>query len=84
MTTQMTYEEYMGYASQIGTLEHLLETLPEDRTIERMGFESRLRRIENRLRGVPVPPQPKKLAVSFTEGPWTATAASMPTSAPRR
>ena len=29
MTTQMTYDEYMSYASEIGALERLLERTPE-------------------------------------------------------
>lgn len=65
MTSNMTYEEYMSYASEIGTLERLLERTPEHRTIQRIGFQSRLVRIRQKIEGVPVPPRPKRLAAAF-------------------
>ena len=66
MSTEMTYHEYMSYASEIGTLEHLVSNLPDERAIERIGLQSRLNRIQDRLHGVKVPPFPKKLSVSFS------------------
>ena len=72
MSTEMTYDEYNWNASQIGTLQYLLEGLPEERAIERIGLQSRLNRIRERLDGVSVPPRPKKLAVSFHGAPVQA------------
>ena len=69
MTTQMTYNEYMWYRSEIHTLERLLERLAEDRVVLRIGYENRLRRARQRLEGVTPPPRPKKMEVTFTGGP---------------
>ena len=69
MTTDMTYNEYMSYASEIGTLEHILEGMPEDMRIERIGLQSRLNRVRNRLEGVPVPPRPRQFAATFGGAP---------------
>ena len=69
MATNITYAEYMYDASQIGTLEHLLQGIPDSRAIERIGLQSRLDRIRKRLDGVPVPPRPKQLYVSFNGQP---------------
>ena len=69
MSTQITYVEYMSYAAEINTLKRLLEGLPEERAIERIGFENRLRKAQQKIEGVPIPPLPKKLLVSFTGEP---------------
>ena len=69
MSTDMTYDEYMSDSSEIGTLEHLLQGIPDERAVERIGLQSRLNRIRRRLEGVPVPPRPKKLSVSFDGRP---------------
>ena len=69
MTTNITYAQYMSDASEIGTLEHLLRGIPDSRAIERVGLQSRLDRIRKRLDGVPVPPRPKQLYVSFNGQP---------------
>lgn len=65
MTTDMNYDEYMSYASEIGTLERLLARTPEHRTIQRIGFQDRLERIRQKIEGVPVPPRPRRLAATF-------------------
>ena len=69
MTTQMNYNEYMWYRSEIYTLERILSRLPEDRVILRIGYEDRLQRARQRLEGVDPPPRPKKMEVSFTGEP---------------
>ena len=69
MTTQMTYNEYMWYRSEIHTLERLLGRLAEDRVVLRIGYENRLRRARQRLEGVAPPPRPKKMEVTFNGGP---------------
>ena len=69
MTTQMTYNEYMWYRSEIHTLERLLERLAEDRVVLRIGYENRLRRARQRLEGVAPPPRPKKMEFTFTGEP---------------
>ena len=65
----MTYVEYMSYAAEINTLKRLMEGLPEERAIERIGFQNRLRKAQQKIESVPVPPRPKKLSVSFTGEP---------------
>ena len=65
MTTNMTYDEYMSYASEIGALERLLERTPEHRRIMRIGFQGRLDLVRQKIDGVPVPPRPKELAATF-------------------
>ena len=69
MTTQMTYNEYMWYRSEIHTLERLLGRLSEDRVVLRIGYEERLQRARQKLEGVVPPPRPKKMEVTFTGEP---------------
>ncbi len=71
MTTEMNYNEYMWYRSEIHTLERLLSRLGEDqdRVVMRIGFEERLQRARQKLEGVTQPPRPKKMEVSFTGEP---------------
>ena len=69
MTTQMNYNEYAWYRSEIHTLERLLGRLAEDRVILRIGYEDRLQRARQKLEGVVPPPRPKKMEVSFTGEP---------------
>ena len=61
----MRYEEYAGYASEITQLEALLDGMPEERFIERMGLEHRLSVAKERIAGVPVPEVPQKVYVTF-------------------
>ena len=67
--TGMTYEEYVEIASEIPTLERILRDLPDYRDVERMGMEVRLRRARAKLEGVPVPPRPNTIHVSFQGEP---------------
>ena len=69
MSTQMTYIEYMSYSAEINTLKRLLDGLPVERASERYGFEYRLERAQKMIEGVPVPPLPKRLSVSFSGEP---------------
>ena len=72
MTTQMNYNEYMWYRSEIHTLERMLSRIPEedqDRVVMQIGFEERLQRARQKLEGVVPPPRPKKMEVSFTGEP---------------
>lgn len=39
----MNYEEYISFASEIKELEALLDEIPEENAIERMGLEARLK-----------------------------------------
>ena len=50
----MCPDEYDSYASEIGTLQQLLEGVTDDRVIERLALEARLRRLRERIKGVPV------------------------------
>ena len=65
----MRQDEYDSYASEIGTLQRLLEGITEDRAIERRSLETRLRRLRERIRDVAVAPTPKRVAVTFTGKP---------------
>ena len=56
----MRYEEYIFIRSDINTLRGLLDRMPEDRDVERIGLESRLRKQEAKLEGV-TPPEPPRL-----------------------
>ena len=67
MTTQMTYDEYTWCASEISSIEYLLQGIPDERAVERIGLESRLRRLRSRIEGVPLPPRNQNLEV-FLEG----------------
>ena len=69
MTSQMTFNEYMWYRSEIYTLERLLSRLAEDRVVLRIGYEERLQRARQRLEGVAPPPRPKKMEVTLTGEP---------------
>ena len=69
MTTEMTYNEYVWYRSEIYTLELLLNRLAEDKVILRIGYEERLQRARQKLEGIVPPPWPKKMEVSFTGEP---------------
>ena len=69
MTTQMTYNEYTWYRSEIYTLERLLNRLAGDHVVLRIGYEERLQRARQKLEGVVPPPRPKKLELSFTGEP---------------
>ena len=69
----MTHDQYISDASEVGTLEYLLRGVPDERAIERIGLQSRLDRIRRRLEGVPIPPQPKELYISFDGKPVVAS-----------
>lgn len=69
MTSQMNYNEYIWYRSEIHTLERLLSRLSEDRVVLRIGYEERLQRAWQKLEGVVPPPRPKKMEVTFTGEP---------------
>ena len=69
MSTQMSHAEYMSYRAEITTLKRLLEQLPEERAIERYGFEYRLERAQQKIEGVPIPPRPRRWLTSFRGEP---------------
>ena len=67
----MKFEDYGFYAAEINFLEDLLSRYPQDeeRVIERMGLESRLKRAKERIAGVERPPAPKKAFLRFCGAP---------------
>ena len=65
----MRQEEYDSYASEIGTLQRLLEGVTDDRAIERRSLEKRLERLREKIRDVAVDPRPKKVVVTFAGKP---------------
>lgn len=65
----MRYEEYAYHASEITQLERLLEKMPEEMTVERLGIEQQLSRARERIEGVPIPPVPQKVHVTFRGKP---------------
>ena len=65
----MKYEDYTYHASEITQLERLLEKMPEEMTVERLGIEHALSRARGRIEGVPIPPVPQKVHVTFRGKP---------------
>ena len=63
----MDYEEYQFIRADIGTLENLLERMPEDHEIERISLEGRLKKQRAKLEGVTPPPRPIEFTV-FLKG----------------
>ncbi len=56
----MRYDEYKFIKADINTLENMLEKMPEDRVVERIGFESRLKKMQAKLEGF-TPSEPPML-----------------------
>ncbi|MEP2774429.1 MAG: hypothetical protein ABJQ29_15625 [Luteolibacter sp.] len=65
----MTYEEYVFLSSEVAELEAILAEIPEDRVIDRMGFEARLRTAKNALSGINPARLPKKARLTFRGNP---------------
>ena len=65
----MRYEDYAYHASEITQLERLLEKMPEEMTVERLGIEYQLSQTKERIEGVPIPPVPQKVHVMFRGKP---------------
>ena len=53
----MTYDQYVAYTSEIEAVEHLLQSTPDDRAIERMNLLSRINHMRGRIARIPVPPK---------------------------
>lgn len=68
----MRYEEYLLTASEISQLEDLLDRMPEERVIERMGLESQLKRARSKIDGVDPPAPPRKARLSVRGAPVQA------------
>ena len=56
----MRYDEFIFIRSDIATLEQMLSRMPEENVIERMGLESRLKKMQAKLEGI-TPPAPPML-----------------------
>ena len=65
----MKYEEYVSTSSEITQLEDLLERLPQDMDVERMGLQSQLKRAKERIAGVEPPAPPKPARITFQGRP---------------
>ena len=65
----MNYKEYSFTASEITQLEYMLSIMPENREIERIGLEHRLKKARQRLEGMSIPPKPKSVHVNFQGEP---------------
>ena len=65
----MNYKEYAFTASEITQLEYMLNIMPEDREVERIGLEYRLEKARQRLEGIPIPPTPRSADVAFQGEP---------------
>ena len=65
----MRYEEYAYNASEITQLEGLLDKLPEERVVERMGLEHRLSMLKEQMKDIPVPEMPQRVYVTFRGKP---------------
>ena len=66
---EMNYKEYAFTASEITKLEHMLSLMPKHREVERIGLEYRLAKARQQLEGVPIPPPPRSVYVSFQGEP---------------
>ena len=66
MGEPMGYKEYAYIASEATQLERLLSIMPkEDRNVQRIGLEERLRRAKKKIEGVKRPPVPREVRISF-------------------
>lgn len=65
----MKYDEYAYNTSEITHLEAILDRMPEERVVERMGLEYRLSVAKERIEGVPIPEPPQKVYVTFRGKP---------------
>ena len=65
----MNYNEYISTKSQIAQLENLLERMPQERAVERMGLENRLKKIRARITGIASPARPREAYISFKGKP---------------
>ena len=70
----MKYEEYVFTSSEITQLEDLLDRLPQDMDVERMGLESQLKKARERIAGVEPPAPPKRARITFQGRPiWDSS-----------
>ena len=65
----MKHEEYVFTSSEIAQLEDLLDRLPQDMDVERIGLESQLKKARTRIDGVEPPAQPKWARITFRGEP---------------
>ena len=65
----MRYEEYIYNASEISQLERLLDKLPEERVVERVGLEHRLSSLKEQMKDIPVPAAPRRVYMTFRGRP---------------
>ena len=65
----MKYNEYAYTTSNVTKLEEILSIMPESRIVERMGLEHMLAKEKQRLEGVPIPPRPKTVLITFEGDP---------------
>ena len=66
MEEPMGYKEYAYIASEVNQLERLLNRMPkENRDVQRMGLEERLKRARKKIEGVKRPPVPREVTISF-------------------
>ena len=71
----MDYKEDAFTASEITQLEYILSIMPDNREVERIGLEYRLKKARQKLEGVPVPPRPKLEGVPVPPRPKTVNVA---------
>lgn len=69
----MNYEDYMTVSSEITQLKELLESIPEERVIDRLGLEQRLIDAEQKINGQTPENLRKKAKVTFKGAPVVGT-----------
>ncbi len=65
----MRYKEYVSYRSEIAQLEEILSEIPDDRFIEKIGFESRLETARKAIEGIAPLPSPVYAKILFRGKP---------------
>ena len=65
----MNRKEYEFTASEITQLEYILSIMPQDRVVERIGLEYRLEKARQRIQGMPIPPRPRSVHLTFQGSP---------------
>ncbi len=65
----MNYNEYISYASEIEELKSFLGALSDDNLLDRIGFEARLKKAQEAIKGIDKPTKPLTALLTFSGKP---------------
>ena len=65
----MNHKDYLFLSAEVSELEAILEEMPVDRVLDRMGFESRLKEANEELAQIPLAQLVKKASLTFRGSP---------------